>query len=108
MRKPHLALGAAVLAVALGLSPTAAVAVGDNSLVLNRTCAPPTKVFTMLNTGGPTEYYWNPQGNYSTIYWGIWPGAVKTTVTTGFQNINSTVYVKAGYVYAQGTGTYCR
>lgn len=62
----------------------------------------------MLNTGGPTEYYWNQQGNPRKIYLRQFASAVTTTVQTGFQNINSQVFVKAGYVYAQGTGTYCR
>lgn len=109
MRKPHMALGAAALALSMALLPSVAhAAIPDSSLTINRTCYPNNQVYTMLNTGAATEYYWSSQQDRYNVKGLTWPGAVSTTVTTGFRNIFSTVYVKAGYVYAQGTGAYCR
>lgn len=101
-------IGAAVIAVAIAFTPSAAMAVGNNSMTLDRTCYPGDVVYTMLNTGGATEYYWNDKDNIKKVYTQAWPSAVKTTVKTGFQRVHSQVFVKAGYVYAEGTGTYCR
>lgn len=109
LSKSNAALIAALSVAGLFAGASAANAVGDNSWSDSRSCSPGLQVRFSVHTGGATDVFWNqiplPNGGY--IYHRSSAGPMDTYFDTGLRHITGTVYVTAGYVYADRTWMGC-